>query len=278
MRLPLILEPMVDSIGRRMAAARPVWVDDQPTSDDLRHIQAQVDTDSRFDKLRLRSQMLSDLATGKAKLLCKRAQWDGSKVLAIVYPGTQPDWNLWGRVLLAFGPSKRPWRIVWFAHPAQRRVPAEAEDPVVGPQHLNGGYAYPCRPETIVIYRKEEATRVLVHELLHASCTDDMRLSEAWREVLTETWAELFLVAVQARGSRARAAQLWAAQAQWIADQEDLLTRIYGVRGPEDYAWRYTVGRREVLEKMGVQLPESSPDSMAATGGSLRYTTPLLAA
>ncbi len=279
MHLPLILEPMVDSVGRRVTT-RPIWVDDQPTQDDLTHIQEQTDSNSRFDKLHLRSIMLKDLAAGRAKLLCKRGP-QKAKVLAIVYPGTEPDWDLWGRILLAFGSPKTPWRIVWFAHPKERKIPESSTQnnhgEIVGPEHLNGGYAYPCRPETIVIYRKEEAARVLVHELLHASCTDNMNLTEPWREVLTETWAELFLVAVQAKGSRQKAGQLWAAQAQWIADQEDFLTRLYNVRGPEDYAWRYTVGRRVVLERMGISLPGSSVDSIAAVGGSLRYTTPLLA-
>lgn len=278
--LPLILEPMVEMVGRRLKAApKPVWVDDQPTQEDIAHIKAQVDSNSRFDKLQLRSRMIEDLSTGKAKLLCKRGPAK-AKVLAVVYAGTEPDWDLWGRILIAFGPSKRPWRIVWFANPTERKIPTASSNnhsPSVGPEHLNGGYAYPCEPETIVIYRKEEAPRVLVHELLHASCTDNMSLSEPMREVLTETWAELFLVAVQARGSRQRAAQLWEIQAQWIADQEDFLTRIYNVRGPDDYAWRYTVGRRSVLEKMGVQLPESNLDSVGAVGGSLRYTSPALA-
>jgi hypothetical protein len=152
------------------------------------------------------------------------------------------------------------WRVIWFAHPRKREFPeasnqkepeanalnASLHNEAIQPLHVNGGYAYACQPETIVIYREEEAGRVLVHELLHAACTDDMKNPEEIREVLTESWAELFLIAVLAKGSLAKAKKLWRMQAQWIIDQETVL-KGYGVLTPLNYAWRYTVGRREIM-------------------------------
>jgi hypothetical protein len=100
-----------------------------------------------------------------------------------------------------------------------------------------------------------------------------MEISEAIREALTETWAELFLVAVHSRGSRRRAATLWRAQSQRIADQEAELTRR-GVLSPADFSWRYTVGRRPVLASLGIKLPEPSHDPLTQLQGSLAFTCP----
>jgi len=129
-------------------------------------------------------------------------------------------------------------------------------------------------PGSIVIYREEEVERVLIHELLHASCTDDMNKSQEETEVLTETWAELFLVSILANGSKKKAHQLWKIQAQWIANQEAALMQM-GVTCPKSFAGRYTVGRRQVLEGLGIQLPSAS-SSLEERSISLRFTSPEL--
>jgi len=244
------------------------FVRDQPTEEDINHILQQAD--SEFDPLQLRKQMLEDLKVGKAQLLCRRGPF--AKVLVIVHPENREKipWKLFAKIFQAFGPPltppsphKKQWRIVLFAHPSLRRLPEPGEKP--GPQHLNGGYAYPNDPSSIVIYRLEECERVLVHELLHAAGTDGDEPDEI-REALTETWAELFLIAIKA-GSQRKAVELWKIQAQWIADQEAALNLL-----PTDYGWRYTTGRRAVLEKLGLQLPAPSLNTREALGGSLRFT------
>jgi hypothetical protein len=264
----MLLDTLVESIQRKPFP----WVDDQPTAEDLDHIFQQ--TSDEFDTLKLKDTMLQDLRSGKASLITKSGPH--AKVLAIVYPDTVIPWDLFGDIFVAFGPgsasasgsAKSPWRIVWFAHPSKRTLPLANEEP--GPAHVNGGYTYPCNNDTIVIYREEEVCRVLVHELLHASCTDDPSLDIIDQEAATETWAELFLVAIQAKGSKRRAAALWAKQAQWIADQEELLRRRHNVNSRDSYAWRYTVARRHVLEGMGIVLPAPVPS--ASPGNSLRFT------
>jgi hypothetical protein len=127
-----------------------------------------------------------------------------------------------------------------------------------------------------VIYREEEVERVLIHELLHAACTDDMDKPEWMREVLTETWAELFLVAILANGSLRKANRLWKIQAQWIANQQHVLTTEYGVLTPDSFPWRYTVGRAAALENLGIKLPPPSSQPRADLGNSLRFTSPAL--
>ena len=272
----LVLDTIVDKIQTNTKNAF-TWVRDEPTEDDLNHLKKEGNEPSDFDTNGLKKQMMYDLAAGKAKLITKSGPY--AKVLAVVYPGTKIPWETFAKIFVAFGRSHTPWRIVWFAHPKKREILAEPfaavnADAEPGPGHVNGGYAYACMPETIVIYREEEVERVLIHELLHASCTDNMNKSQEEIEVLTETWAELFLVAVLANGSKRKAHQLWKIQAQWISNQEAALIKM-GVRCPKSFAWRYTVGRRKVLEGLGIQLPSATP-SLQERSISLRFTSPEL--
>lgn len=269
------LETLVTRIDR----SHYEWVRDEPTDEDLDHILKETDP-SPFDS-KLRAEVYNDLKAGKAKLVTKRGPT--AKVLAIVYPDTKIPWATFGKIFQAFGPAKTQWRLVWFANKKRRTFPENtisraniasghsSQSLRIEPIHINGGYAYACQPETIVIYREEEVERVLVHELLHAACTDDMNQPEEIREVLTESWAELFLIAILAN-TPAKAKKLWAIQSQWIIDQETVLKGM-GVNTRADYAWRYTVGRREVLESLGLRFPPPSQDPAFMLGGSLRFTS-----
>jgi len=271
------------------------WVRDEPTEEDLRHIQKEgKESPSIYDELDLRGQMIDELQAGRAVLKTWRGGY--AKVLAVVYPDTKIPWATFGKIFTAFGPPKGKglWRIVWFAHPKKREFPFSFQTPSnitneraslaqnegqvthVTPKHINGGYAYACAPETIVIYREEEVERVLIHELLHAACTDDMDKPEWMREVLTETWAELFLVAILANGSLRKANRLWKIQAQWIANQQHVLTTEYGVLTPDSFPWRYTVGRAAALQNLGITLPPPSSQPRADLANSLRFTSPAL--
>jgi len=267
---------VLDTIFDSLRPSKVIWVRDEPTQDDIDHILAQGKS-SEFDPNGLRAQTLDHLSKGKARLVTKRCEY--GKILAVVYPNTIRPWDMFGRVLSCVGVTKKAWRIVWLANPAKRIGPNMRSAPgtigAIGPADVNGGYTYQCTSDTIVIYREEEVLRVLIHELLHAGCTDNPNHSDPIREVLTETWAELFLVCIVAK-SKAHAHRLWNLQAQWIVKQEALLAQ--SVKGPEDYAWRYTVGRRHVLEGLGIALPSpsSSPASPALAPISLRFTSPLI--
>ena len=287
---------VLEGIVQKLKVGSFEWVRDEPTAEDLEHIKREGNSPSQFDPLGLRKQMTDDLASGKAILKTKSGPF--AKVLAVVYPDTQIPWKTLGQIFSAFGAPPggkgkgKGWRVVWFAHPKKRVFPAigEAEafatenitqqmktlQTLVQPQHINGGYAYACAPETIIIYREEEVERVLVHELLHAACTDDMSKPEWMREVLTETWAELFLVGILSQGSMRKAKKLWEIQAQWIADQETVLVNDYQITKPEHFPWRYTVGRSSVLKGLGISLPPPSADPKFMLGSSLRFTSSAL--
>lgn len=174
--------------------------------------------------------------------------------------------NTWGRILQAFGGN---FRILWFAADVPRILPQRGEP--VGPQHINGGYTYPCESTAIVIYREEEATRVLIHELLHGSCLDPEGVSIEEKEASTETWAELFLVAILSNGDKKKAETLWKIQSKWIADQNAELKMYYSVQTPADYAYRYTIARVTELRKKGITLPPVSKKRTEFR--SARFTT-----
>jgi hypothetical protein len=167
-------------------------------------------------------------------------------------------------------PPMTKWRVFWFPAHIQRVLPPKGTE--VGPQNINGGYCYPCNPHIIVVYRYEEATRVLLHELLHAACTDPVNVSLPIKEATTETWAELFLVALCSKGNKEKAASFWKLQSQWIANQNATLRKDHSVSTIEDYAWRYTLGREEILNRLGVSLPVPR----ISKGSSSRLTHPTL--
>lgn len=226
---------------------------------------------SDFDPLQVRKNYWNMLVSGHAELHCKSCIY--AKVLYIVPKGKQiePPWELWGRLFQWLGPSsKGKWRCFWFPANIPRVLPPLGKP--VGPEHVNGGYSYACTPDRIVIYRKEEATRVLAHEMLHSACLDRTDSILPLREADIETWAELYLVALCSGGSERKAKELWAKQSQWMSNLNNLLRGSYGVKSPSDYAWRYTVGREVVLPFLKLELPEAQPHRTK----SCRLTSPAL--
>lgn len=264
--LPFILNKLVNSLSSPQKLKEKItWVLDEPTPDDMNHIKKSTE-DSFFDKQKLRSHMLEELQKGNAVLLCKKCKY--AKVIVIAYPHSIPaiPWTLWGSVVSSFGPRKVPWRILWFANPTPKELP--------NLQFINSGYTIPCTPNQVVIYREEESTRVLIHELLHAACTDNPLHDDSTRESLTEVWAELFLIALCANGSKQKAMALWKSQSQWISNQHFLLTTQYGVKDSSVPSWRYTVARKGIFESMGFSFPR--PRGLAAQGSSLSFVCPEL--
>lgn len=184
----------------------------------------------------------------------------------------EPPWEEWSRVFQWIGspPAGTKWRVFWFPAHIRRILPERGQE--VGPQNINGGYCYPCNPHIIVVYRFEESTRVLLHELLHAACTDPPQAPLPVKEATTETWAELLLVALCSKGNPKEAARLWKLQSQWISNQNQTLRVHHHVSTIESYAWRYTLGREEILHTLGVSLPKAS----STKGSSSRLTHPAL--
>jgi hypothetical protein len=243
------------------------WQNDSPLQNDVEEFKRQTD-ESVFDPLLLRASVWKDLEEGRSVMRCKqcplaRVLWIQPKNKKV-----EPDWSTWTRVFQWYGKPNdgTQWRIFWFPSELKRTAPEPGL--AVGPAHINGGYTIPCTSSAIVIYRREEATRVLLHEMSHAACLDDQSEALVMREARTETWAEIFLVAIKSEGSLQKAERLWKFQTQWIADQNDFLRRKHGVQGPNNYAWRYTIAREIILNQLRIHLP--APRSFSSK--SLRFT------
>ncbi len=201
-------------------------------------------------------------------MVCKVCPY--GKVLVFVEHGKQDPtpWAFWGRIYQMFGPHG--WRVGFFPDLSLRMLPAPGEP--IGPGNVNGGYAMPCQPNSIIVYRKEEATRVLIHELFHAACCDrEICLEE--KEAETESWAELTLIAFLAKGNRRRAAELFQVQVRWMGEVHATLRRFYNVQGPNDYIWRYTIGREAAYLRLGCPVP---PVAIRIPRLSSRLTAPTL--
>lgn len=65
-------------------------------------------------------------------------------------------------------PSREPSTIimVWIKHARARRLPSEPMAYIM-PEHVNGGATFMRDPRPIIVYRTEDACKVMIHELLH---------------------------------------------------------------------------------------------------------------
>jgi len=266
--LPLVLQEIVDNVKKQYELPPVQWTDAVPTEEDMVILEKEAMTQNPFDKVNFRKEMWVALQNGDAEIMCRTCSY--GKVLVICMEGADLgiSWATWGRILQGFGVAGV--RICWYANPKKRMLPAKGR--AVGPEHVNGGYTMPCELSAVVIYRLEEATRVLIHELFHATCTDHDHDPTEIKEAKTETWAELFLVAYAAKGRAALAERLWANQANWIQEVNKALVESHGVRSLADYSARYTLARVEQLQRSGIEVP--APTRKRTT--SSRFTSPKL--
>jgi len=249
--MPFMFDTIVEEIGLRLNQAPPfVWVNDEPTDKDLQDLHAEA-FKSDFDIHKLKRNMIEEYKNGKAILVCKSGPY--AKIVALVYTNTIIPWDSFSLIFKAVDRPKEPFRIFWFASRKKRMFPQKGIAPDMG--DINGGYTYPCDTQSIVIYREEEVCRVLIHEILHATCTD-IEGDIVDLESYTEAWAELFWVAILSKGNKKKASRLWKEQAQWISNKEYSLRMNHRVNSKDDYVWRYTIGRRKVLYELGILLPE----------------------
>ena len=232
------------------------WTNTSLTPHDIKVLRSEANTESPFDPLGLKKKMFEAYESGSAKVIVK--QCDCAKVVILQDNDSQTfPWNTWSHIFQWFGKQNNmPWCVYIYASPVNRVLP---ESGPIGPAEVNGGYTYPCKSDCVIIYRYEECTRVLVHELLHAACTDDFSKSVELREASTEAWAELFLVAILAKGDYAKALELWNIQDHYIQDLNYTVSTFHNVASEKDYAARYTTMRSDVFKQFSVPLSEYTP-------------------
>ena len=187
---------------------------------------------------------------------------EGSHILGTVFyvkprvTSYAPDWSTWAHAFALLSPHA-PVRVVYYSNP-QPRISPDPNKPV-GPEHINGGLTIQCNAQEIVIYRREEDTRVLIHELLHASCSDPYDAPTPYIESNTEAWAEIIYCAIMAKGSPTAFDTFFQKQLVYAEKQMQSLEKYHGVKSAQDYAWRYYNGKRDVWRSLGIELPKIAP-------------------
>ena len=261
-----------------------VWRTAQLSPKDRAFLEKECKLTVGFDPKGWRKEMYDRYKRGEARAEIRECAF--GHVVVIYDNETQAvPWGLWGRILRLY--HKPNTRIYLLAHPALREFPENTYP--IGPLHINGGYNYPCNVEAVMIYRAEDATRVLIHELQHASCLDSTPesrgiLSRVPRETdnhsshdhldaveaETEAWAELLYAGVLSQGKRATFHRLVHDQARWMAAQNARVRQFIGES--HRFPWRYTVAKEVVWRRWGIALPRSLRTATSQlTQHSLRF-------
>jgi len=259
-------DPFLDMASKVWAMPEEYWIDDTAHIRDIQLLEKEANEGSNIDEINLRSEMIQKWKQKEVTLRVKELP----RRTRLIFLGTDSQWEqipwaLWARIMQAIGHPVG--HILFYAHPLNRAFPEGSTD--IGAANINAGYSYICRKSLVVIYRFEEATRVLLHELLHTACFDSEK-NTVDLEASTEAWTEILLCSLLSKGSLHQFNKLWKQQCSWIEAQTLLLRDKYNVNSPSDYAWRYLVGKHEVLNSMGFM--EKCPPYSGEIG--LRFTTP----
>jgi hypothetical protein len=260
----IVLQTLCNEI--RKIKPKP-WKNATLTEHDLNILRSEALKESPFDPLELKKRMYEAYEKGDANVIVKTC--DCAKVVILQDNDSQTfPWSTWSTIFQWFG-SSSPWCVYIYASPQNRTLP---ESGPIGAAELNGGYTYPCKSDCIVIYRYEECTRVLIHELLHAACTDDFNKSVEQREAATEAWAELFLVATLAKGDYNKAMELWSIQERYIQDLNYTVSTFHDVKSESDYGARYTTMRTDIFKQFNIIYNRYTPKRIQIS----RFTSPEL--
>jgi hypothetical protein len=274
-----LLDAVLDVMKKEYAKAEPKWTSSRVLPSDMEFLEKECAAPSSFDPFGWRKEVFEkyqhdnavvrECAYGRVVAMGER------DVLAGI------PWGLWGRILRLYK-DKTNAKIFFLASPHLRTIPVGTRAsphpskryPPIGPPNINGGYTYHCNMETIVIYRAEDATRVLIHELQHASCLDHVEHGTDLVEAETEAWAELLYAGLLSRGKKALFHELVQNQADWMSAQNAEVKKH--IRGHQ-FPWRYTVGKEEVWERWSLRSVRSVEDLRSQQihpPTSLRLTPP----
>lgn len=280
--MSLLIDTVLQLVQREYRLPAPRWAKDgsllnakdaRQTLDkkDIALLEKECASDSEFDPENTRRAMWEDWKAGRLQSVLRRCAY--GQVFVILDRGYTADdvpWALWGRILRMYSEGRdAPFRIYLFAKNRPRRFPRFPA--AITPSHINGGYTYPCQKDVVMIYRAEDATRVLIHELQHASCLDDHRRGVDQVEAETEAWAELLYVALCSEGDAAAFHKGLQRQSAWIRAQNQHVRRWIGQT--HAFPWRYTVGKEMVWRRWGI-LSDTRVEqhTISAATRSLRLT------
>ena len=272
----LISETTLKTIRDVFATPAPKW-NSRPVDTTMRdYIRRRAEEPTFVDPHNTRAELYSAFLRGEAAAVVRECAY--AHVIYISesrYPavaGSEVPWETWGRIFQAFGPAgKGKWQVIIFGSTRLRDFPPEGT--TLAPEHINGGAAYACEPTSILIVRKEEMTRVLVHELFHAACSDDMSLDITQVEAYTEAWAEFILAAIMSRGLRPRFCELWPYQVAYAEKQAALCRQRGHIVSDDDYGCRYLTMRINAWHQEGLYPTCPLPPASKVNVKTLRFTS-----
>ena len=247
------IDPFLQRVHEEYRQPSPTYSLIEPDQSTFNYVYSVVKTNDPFDTAGLKKECVEALRQNQATLLQSVSSQGTILVVSLHKSPIQPTWNVWWRSIRLLIPSSKQVRILLFAHPSKRHVPARHRP--IEKEHVNGGAAYRCDPMSIVIYRKEEVSRVLIHELFHASCSDPYHLDTPHIEADTEAWAELVLCAMAAKGVETLFFQTMKQQIAWALQQAATIQKYHNVHTEQEYAWRYLIGRLDVWRSLGFMIP-----------------------
>jgi hypothetical protein len=275
--MSILLNSTLDAVRKEFALKPPIWSMEQKlTKSEEVYLRKECTTDSEFDPQNRRRTMYQNMLNGTAIFIKKVCPY--GTVIAILEHSVQNDdipWSLWARILRMYSEDGHPpFSVFLLANTHLRTFPA-GNEPITA-HNINGGYTYPCNRQTIIIYRAEDATRVLLHELMHSCCLDNPKLGVDRVEAATEAWAELIYVALLSQGKTREFTTLLHMQSVWMIKQ-DMIVKEH-MKNPEsmEFPWRYTIGKEELWRKWNIL--NDAPMARVSVGHSLRLTHPPSAA
>jgi hypothetical protein len=250
-----------------------IWENMKIKDVDIQFLNEECNKDSEFDPFNTRKQIYNNMLLGDALAMMCRCEY--GQLFAILETPEQfkeIPLELWGRILRMFSnKSETYFKVYLLANTSLRILPPGTEP--IQPQNINGGYTYRCNPETIVIYRAEDATRVLIHELQHSCCLDNTANNLDVIEAETEAWAELFYVAILSHGKKFIFNDLIKRQSEWMRKQNNKVRKHMSAPDSTEFPWRYTIGKEEVWHRWGI-LSDKNLAPEIDVGNSLRLTYP----
>jgi hypothetical protein len=282
--MSILINTLLDRVQKEFAKPDIIWENVELNKKDLTFLREECNKDSEFDPINKRKLMFDEMIKGNLFVVTSKCEY--GQVMAIFETMDQMaelPWDLWGRILRMFSePWRKPFKIFFLGNKSLRQFPL-GDEPIT-PENINGGYTYRCDPETIVIYRAEDATRVLIHELQHSCCLDKPDNGIDIVEAETEAWAELFYISIISQGKKYMFKDLIQRQSEWMIKQNRKVRQhmrnpdspILVEKGQPDtmeFPWRYTIGKEEVWERWGL-LRRDEMKPVINVGKSLRLTYP----
>lgn len=271
--MTILINSLLERIQKEFACAEIIWENASVDIADMKFLEEECNKDSEFDPLNKRKKMFNDMINGTMYTVISKCKY--GQVFAVLDSMEQIadiPWELWGRIFRLFSePRRKPFKVFFLANKSLREFPPHS-DPI-SPENINGGYTYRCDPETIVIYRAEDATRVLIHELQHSCCLDRPENGIDIVEAETEAWAELIYIGVLSQGKKYIFNDLLKRQSEWMIKQNNKVRKHMKDPKSKEFPWRYTIGKEEIWERWGILKREFLIPPISV-GNSLRLTYP----